>query len=311
MNNDEHTDGERHTSPNAGQLSLYTWWQQTSTLTQQTKTAAVVALILFLLLLALGFMASRSLPGSTLYGMKTGLLEPLQGSVQFGTKSKAQYQVRRMEARLDEIKRLSSEEEVTQEEIDAYKEQVYAHHSKFTELINLPDNGMTYPDTLSVLGSFASVAAAIEEISENTPGLEALGEEMEDVRRQSVNLFNDTTDRFVERETPQNIYAFITQQLQAVSRKLENTELDQAAVDDAQVYINRVAPAVEKGDFPRAISAIAEALRFIEVEEYGGRIEPETTESTTTATATPQDDDGSATQEAAVPEGAGSFSFPQ
>ena len=182
MNNDEHTHKEPQEYAATQKKDLITWWQS-GPLTEQTKKAAVIALIFFLLLIAFGFIASRSLPGNALYGVKTGLLEGLEESVQFGTKDKAQYQVKRMEARLQEIKSLAQEETITQEEMDAFKEMVYAHQAKLSELINLPDNGLSYPDTLFILNSFASVAAAIEGISENTPGTEALGEEMEDVRR--------------------------------------------------------------------------------------------------------------------------------
>ncbi len=310
MDNQIHTDGET-TKAKSPQNNLIAWWTH-GPLTEQTKKAALVAVIFFLVLLAIGFMASRSLPGETLYGMKTGFLEGLQESVQFDAKSKATYQVKRMETRLAEIKKVSEKETVTQEEIDAFKQRVYMHQAKLTELVNLPDNKMTSPDILFVLSSFASVAAAIEGVTENTQGLESLGEEMEDVRRESVNLFSDRVDRFVERETPENIYAFITEQLQEVSRKLDNAELDDEVVDDAQVYINRVAPAVEENDFPRAILAVAEALRFIEVEEYGGRRQAENVLTPDTA---PSESTGTSSEEIATTTPTdgnnGTFSFPQ
>lgn len=270
----------------------------------QMKKAGLAALIVLLLILSVGFAASKSLPGGALYGMKTGFLEQLNEAVQFTPGNKAAYQVARMEERLNEIKALSKKEKIDPEALRIFQELSTAHHDRLIEIINTPENGISRTDSLAILNDFASVAAAIENISEHTPQLSSIGEAMEDLRHDTVNTYKDMVDRFVERETPENIYAFIAQQLQDISGKLDTGEVSQEVIDDAEVYINRVGPAVAKSDFPRAISAIAEAFRFIKIAEYGGRIED--APAATTATSTPETATTSETSE--TPSGGG-FNF--
>lgn len=251
-----------------------------SPLTTKTRNGLVVALILFLILIAVGFVAARALPGSSMYGLKTGLLEELSQSVQFSGESKAQYQVERMENRLEEAKRLAEKDTVDQETTTSLLEQIHKHSEMLTSIIT-SDQSISRAAKLTILSDFASVTGAIEAVCERDPELAAFGEQVEDTRQDIIGMYRDEVDAFVERESMETLYTYIQTRLEEIGSALADPNVSEGTIDDAQVYINRVGPAVAESDFPRAITAIAEAHRFIEIEQYVGIIEEQSTSTDT------------------------------
>lgn len=260
-------------------------------LSDSSKKTGLIGGVVIVVVLILAIATAFSLPGEALHGIKTGVFEELNESVQFGVKNKAEAQVSNMEARLEEVKKLSKKENIDPDAIEALRSLINKHSSRLSALANSSEEEFSREDALVTLSSFASVAAAIETVSENDPKLSAFGEEVEDIRRDAVNLYKDKVDNFVERSPLENIYSYIQARLQEVADKLNDPDLREETIDDAQTYIERVGPAVSELDFPRAIAAIAEAQRFIEIALYVGDM-PEaatTTPSSSTGTSTPQD----------------------
>jgi hypothetical protein len=262
-------------------------------LNTNTKKGLVVAIVVFLLLIVFGIIASRSLPGEALYGFKTSVIEELNRSVQFGTEAGANHEISRLEQRLDEIKRLKEKGPLSDSARTALENMVLKHSKAVTAAVQDQNSMLTPTDKLSLLERYAGVAAAMETVSESDPELTALGDFMEDRRREAVSLYREQVDRFVERETPANIFEFIKQLLSNVSNELQNGNLTENTIDDAEVYINRVGPAMAEGDYPKAINSIAEAMRFIAVEKYGANVESDEAPST--------DDTSTSTEEAVTP----------
>jgi uncharacterized membrane protein len=64
------------------------------------------ALAVVLLLSGTTYAAAGSLPGDTLYGMKVNVLEPARLAFQFGQKEKAEYKLKLLEKRVEELKTL-------------------------------------------------------------------------------------------------------------------------------------------------------------------------------------------------------------
>lgn len=289
------------------------------TLSAKAKKDALIALIVLLVLVAFGFAISRSLPGEALYGLKTNFLEELDAAVQFTDTSRARQEINRMEERLSETQALAEKPQVSEEALAVLHSQIVEHQTTFTDIINrLEDEGVPHTDALVLLEDFTNVAAAIEYVSENDPELEAWSEQVEDVRSDISNLHEDWVDTFVQSAEVEAIYEFIRSRLAAVSEALQDPDLSAEVIDDAEVYIDRVEPAMSDGDFPRVITSLAEARRFIAIEEYAGVLEepqgasPETQEETaTTSTSTPtsteiQNEAGTNTQTEQ-----GAFTFPQ
>jgi hypothetical protein len=290
--------------------------QRFNSLNAQTKRGIVIALIVFLALIVFGFIASRSLPGDALYSVKTDFIEELDAAVQWGPKSKAEFYVRRMESRLAELKALAQKDQLTEHVYTDFREIVEKQDQAFTAFINEEQSSFSKTEKLIAIESYTNVAAAMETLSEGDPELQELGEFMEDIRREAFNLYKDEVDRFVEQETPANIYEFIKERLTEVSNALNDESLSEGVIDDAEVYINRVSAAMADSNYPRAIAAIAEAHRFIVIEKYGvfeataqtQEAQESATTSTSSATTT-QEESSAATPDTSLE--APSFTFPQ
>jgi hypothetical protein len=157
-------------------------------------------------------------------------------------------------------------------------------------------------DRLFALNNFAAVAGAMEAIAENDPELLTFGDQIEDVRREAVNLYKDTADIFVQSTTPDIALEFIKNSLGDVSGKLGNEGgISAEAIDDAEEYIDRVALSIKDKEYAKAIYSIGEASRFIRVDEYTGVIVPLVqAPSDSNASSTPSGDTGSTTASSSV-----------
>lgn len=293
---------------------------ETFPLSTRTKIILGTAIIL-IAFVALGFMASQSIPGSALYGIKTGVIEGLTESMQPTAEAKASYQTVKLRERLEELKTLIQKGTVEANMQDDLRAMVTQHTQTLESLVEAEADAPT-PAMLSAISDFSDVAAAMETRSEREESLSEFGEFMEDVRRNAVNLYQDHVDRYVERETPEVIYEFVRTLLTNVSSEINNAGLSEGTIDDAEVYINRVGAAMAEGNYPRAITAIAEAKRFIMIEKYGVlEVTEETTSSTTTTSSSTTTTSPTSTTEVeitplttpntAAPQSAPSFTFPE
>lgn len=288
--------------------------QKVHSLNAQTKKGAIIALIIFLALVALGVFASRSLPGNALYGLKTQFIETLNESVQFSAENKAQYQVERMKNRLEEVQAFEEKGTFSQKAREDLERVTAKHMETLTSIAAANADAAPSETTLTAINDFAGVALAIESVSERNEALQEFGEFIEDIRRDSVNLYKDEVDRYVERTVPEQIYEFVRAQLSEVSEELNTENINPQTIDDAEVYINRVGPAMAEADYPRAIAAIAEAMRFIQIDIYGAVESEAESPNTDTASSTEESTSTTETQEMPIeaPSGeAASFSFPE
>jgi hypothetical protein len=283
--------------------------QKMNSLNAQTKMAVAVGLIVFLALVAFGAFASNSLPGTALYGFKTEFLEGLNESIQFKASDKAAYQASKMEARIKEIKQFSENGGFSAEALDDLKRVITDHFATLEQIVASDAGEKPDVQMLGAINDFASAAFAAELISERDQSLQELGEFIEDVRRDSVNLYKDEVDRYVERETPEKLNEFIMAQLKEVSDAIGTDSIRPQTIDDAQVYINRVGPAVAEADYPKAIAAIAEAMRFIHIDMYGA-IEEQKEATSTPNTGTSTASSSTSTTELPSEQEPG-FTFPQ
>lgn len=207
-------------------------------------------------------------PGGALYGLK-GSLENLSGEQTNGPRA-AERQVSLMEKRLEETKKLAAKNDVSEKAMTDLIERMNIHLASMSEVVNQENEGADEQHVLAQLNRFASVAGAIEMIIENTPNLETYGETVEDIRRESVQLYKEKVDRFIEKAPLEQIYTYIKEQLADVSAQLDDPTISAGAIDDAENYLDRVATEMKKSDFPKVIVSIAEAFRFIQIDRYVG-----------------------------------------
>jgi len=256
-------------------------------LSDTAKTAIVIGIAVCVALIVFIFVALQSLPGQALYGFKTNVVETFVESTRFGSESKASYQVTKMHRRLNELKSLMEDNNSDTATLDLLYAQTQRHNETLTSLIQQESENFSMEDRLWVVNDFAVLAGAMEALSESDSKYAALGDQMEDIRRESVNLYEDTAETFILSTTAQNAIDFIKAGLAEVSEKLNTPDVSAEAIDDAENYIDRVGIAVKDKKYARAITAVAEAYRFIEIEHYTGKLS-EADPTNNSASSTPQ-----------------------
>lgn len=243
------------------------------------------ALVLFAL-----FMITQSLPGTSLYQLKTNGVERSIEKTHIYSKDKAWYQVTLMKKRLQEAKELSLQSNVSEKALADTTSQINSESAVLALIIDQSiDSAFPKTDMLSTLNEFISVAGAIEAVGEHDAKLKMLGDAAEEIRQTTNQTYKDRVKSFVQTETPQTALSYIQEELLRVKTESDNNpDLSKKAVRTVGNYLDRVEPAVLKSDYFKAIIAIGEAYRLIKIETYWGGASDEALDTTTdTATSTP------------------------
>ncbi len=248
--------------------------------------SAIVLLTLLILVSGIIYSSKQSLPGDRLYTLKINVLEKIEMAVHVSSKSKAIYQVTLLTNRLDEVQELNKSDTVTKEMEDIFSTELSKESDALAVLIAQSTDG-AFPKTevLSTINNFASVAGGIEAISEQNAKLVTIGDTAENIRIETVRLYKDKSLSFVQTENQETVYTFIATQLKEVKDELGNNALSTGTSRIAKTYLDRVEPALKDADLTKVIVSIAEAQRFIRIEQYAG-IETETSQKEATSSTT-------------------------
>lgn len=98
-----------------------------SFLTKKAMTGSIVAAVMVLFGGGTSFAAEGSLPGDTLYPIKTSVNEEVVSMVKVSNKSQAKWDIRRSERRLEEIEKLAAKGEISQEAKTEAKTRLESH----------------------------------------------------------------------------------------------------------------------------------------------------------------------------------------
>lgn len=224
--------------------------------------------------LGLGFVgiaATRSLPSSILYPIKTNVIEKSFTALHIHSREKANYQIVLLQTRLAEAIALAAADTVSDEAIARLQARTFAQRDTLFNIIETSiDSAYPKTDVLYTLNEFSSVATALEAVSEADPELTAFGDEAETIRQDTVRLYKDRVESFVATESPVTIYTYLTEQLQTVQTELNNPDVDKDTLRSAGNYLDRVEPAVGNNDLDKAILALGESYRIIKTAVYSG-----------------------------------------
>lgn len=243
------------------------------------KTTGIVVLVGILIACGIIALTLRSLPGESLYTLKTNVIEPLVEKMHIHSESKARYQVTRMQTRLQEIKKLRLQSTVSEKALTNITAEILKHSTTLdTVIAESIDSSFPKTDVLYTVNEFASVAGAIEAISEHDAKLQAVGDTAEDARQASEQLYKTRVKSFVQTETPQTVLDYIQTELGSVKDAFGSTDISKATIRSSSNYLDRVEPALTKSDLYTAIISIGEAYRILTIEKLGG-ITASTTQS--------------------------------
>lgn len=254
------------------------------------KIVGISVLGLCVLIGALIYVSLQSLPGETLYSLKTNGFERIAEKTHIYSKDKAWYQVTLMKNRLKEAKKLSEQSTVSEEALTDLTTQINGESAELNRIVaEAIDSAFSKTDMLYTLNEFTSIAGAIEAIGENDEKLQTLGDAAEEVRQTTNQIYKERVKSFVQTETPQTALAYIQEELMRVKNELGNTNLSKKTVRIAGNYFDRVEPALVKSDYYKTILSIGEAYRVVTIEKYAGITIDETQETKqNTATSTPE-----------------------
>lgn len=235
------------------------------------NTTGIVILVVVGIVLGIIILTLRSLPGETLYTLKTSGIERVIEKMHIHSQDKAEYQVTRMQTRLQEIKKLARQSAVSEKAITDINTQIVKHRTTInTVVIESIDSAFGKTDVLHTINEFASVAGAIEAVGEHDVKLQTIGDTAEDVRQASEQLYKERVKSFVQTETPQTVFDYIQKELTDVKNEFGSTDVSKATIRSSGNYLDRVEPALTKSDLYTAIISIGEAYRILKIEKFGG-----------------------------------------
>ena len=235
------------------------------------KITGIVVLVGVLIAFCIIVLTLRSLPGESMYTLKTNGIEQLVEKMHIHSESKAQYQVTRMQTRLQEIKKLAFQSSVSEKALTNITTEILKHRTTLdTVVAESIDSSFPKTDVLYTVNEFASVAGAIEAVGEHDAKLQIVGDTAEDARQASEQLYKTRVKSFVQTETPQTVLDYIQTELTSVKNAFGSTDISKATIRSSSNYLDRVEPALTKSDLYTAIISIGEAYRILTIEKFGG-----------------------------------------
>lgn len=238
--------------------------------------------IVIVLCMIIGTAAQYSLPGTLLYPIKSNFIEKTTTAFHVRSMAKANYQVTLMKERLAEAKKLAQADSVSEKALTDIKKQTALHTSVlFSTIETSIDSAFPKTDMLFTLNEFASVASALEMVTEPNKNLASFGDDVETIRQDSVRLYKTRVESFVATEVPATVYAYMTENLLQVQDLLNTQDLTTRTTRSAENYLDRVEPAITEKNLGKALLAIGEAYRTVQAAIYSGVIPEETTATST------------------------------
>lgn len=214
-------------------------------------------------------MSLKSLPGDFLYGVKVGDIERVEGVFNRSDKDFARYDVTLLERRLTELQVLHAQSSVSEKAREVLRAEIARETTDFMNRMSITrENQISRPDALWIISDFAATARAAEVVSENSKELNALGEDIEDIRGEAVNLFKDTAKAFVSTGNEEEIKGYIAKELTYISSRITDEGLSAETKRQAQRSLYDVEDAIAGKDMYDIIKSAEEGIYAVKVESY-------------------------------------------
>lgn len=231
------------------------------------KRTLMIGLGALVVLLLVFVLASISLPGQLLYGVKTNVIEGTGNALRVTTESKAAYQVDLMRTRLDETKRLDKRGVVNEGALSALAAQTEKNTTAFLTL-TAPSEERTL-DRAALLtrsNEFVTLIDAIEEVAEENESMLAFGDSVAGIGSDAMRRLRDEIEVYVSLIDDTELHEFLSAELNEISDRVDAGGLRQETQDTIGRILGDVAEAIVDNDAAEAIEAIFQAKRLIALE---------------------------------------------
>jgi hypothetical protein len=235
------------------------------------KRVGIVALVVLFAAVVLWIVASMSLPGQALYGLKTNVFEPLGGALRWTKENQAAYHVDLMKERFEEVRQLATRESISEGAVAALSNRVNENAEAFQSLTQpSEERALGTRAVIDLTSEFASVASAIEEVAEDAEPLASLADAVADIRRAALSRLDDEIEVYVSIVGDEDLRAFLTEELTEINDRISAENLSEEMTNRVGRSLADVAEAVAANNAVDAIVNIFEAHRLIDSEVYLG-----------------------------------------
>jgi len=254
-------------------------------------------LLVLLLLIVSMFVVARSLPGSSLYAMRVNTLEPFLGKMRFFGSSDGEIELSLLSRRLDDMKRLQENGNLSGDALSKLLGEIEKHHSALNTFLeeDRGASGEVSNETVAVAeedmlltSSAISILRAMERIMETDANHPPEAQQFEDWRRMAADIHEKKIEVFLKAEAKrarkehegdtangaakeaekESLASFIGERLAVVTAHVADDRLSRETASIVGDKIGAVSRWLGQDNYVLAIQAVLEAEQRIETEGY-------------------------------------------
>ena len=132
------------------------------------KVTAGIVIVGLLLSGSVSFAAENALPGDMLFAVKTNINEKVRGAVAVTPKAKAEWEVRLVERRIEEVEKITNEENASAEKIALEEEYFDKYSKKVNERIKKLEENENKDDAILTAEHFSQMLLTHEDFNRNS-----------------------------------------------------------------------------------------------------------------------------------------------
>lgn len=210
---------------------------------------------------AMGFLTYTSTPGDVFYKAKVYVAENIFSATKVTEKQQFNYGVELLDKRLEELKTMSVNNELTEVNLAEFDVQFEAQVQKIDQLLNSEDAQFDAREIFDTTNHMVSIVTAAEQIMDNTEY--GASDKFGDVYRTAKTIHSIQLDRIVSQSAPEEMIEIIQEKLTLITEKLEVQ--NQSTKRTVQDYLIDASEALRAQDFGAALEAVGSAIQLLEV----------------------------------------------
>ncbi len=233
------------------------------------KHMAPAFAVVMIVFMGTAYASQDSLPGSPLYAMKVNVVEEMVLFTKINPEDRTQYDLSLMEARLDELKILVSQNRTPESEaLDSVAEQIDEHVADITEtLAETEENEFTHEEKIGTLSKLSGVSKAQSDFVEEE-GLTSIADTVDDSHEEASDSLESAIEDFSTERGDADVADFLSDQISSVSDQLNASTTEDSVRAAAADHLQDMKESLTEGDTVEALISIFEVQQEIDSEEY-------------------------------------------
>jgi hypothetical protein len=240
--------------------------------TSKRKLIYIAATVLLLSTVG-GFFAAKqlseaSLPGQSLYPLKTKVLEELTTQTKMGTANKISYEMNRLEKRLEELTTLATDTGTSSPEtLSQFIELVSKQTETVTSYLS-DESSLTVTEKIDSLTKLSTISRGLEITTDNSTEFASINEQVGNIEKSSDEKLKAGIQQFIQSSDTETVGSYIEKQITYVSEHVPSLASGSDAQKNVFLRVTNTQEAIATGDLTEATLSIIKAKQAIDIDTY-------------------------------------------